>query len=165
MKSKKTKVSPKAVLIILLIFAIGYLVKMSIDEYKSQAEAMGIVVCSEEGCIKTMHIHSDIEFDLCGQSLTLPRETGPLSGLHTHKEKNYLHFHDEVQLNSDTKEQLFEKRLSIQEVMEIFQIDAGSYCGDSEVKIRVLVNELEPQEGLGYNWKDGDHIKLIFEAQ
>ncbi|MDH5596589.1 MAG: hypothetical protein OEY44_00670 [Candidatus Peregrinibacteria bacterium] len=165
MKSRKIRISLKSVLIVLLIVAIGYLVKMSIDEYKSQAEAMGIVVCSEEGCIKTMHIHSDVEFDLCGQSLTLPRETGPLSGLHTHKEKNYLHFHDEVQLNSDTKEQLFEKRLSIQELLEIFQIEAGDYCGDSEVKTRVIVNDLEPEDGLEYNWKDGDNIKLIFEAQ
>ncbi len=47
-----------------------------------------------------MHIHSDIHLTICGQKFDFPRETGPLSGLHTHKEKNYLHFHDKIPLVS-----------------------------------------------------------------
>ena len=162
-KSKKVKL--KIILILVGIIAVIYLMKFSIDQYKEKAGAIGIVICNEQECIKTLHIHSNIEFNFCGKTLTLPRETGPLDGLHTHKEKNRLHFHNKVQLDPDSKVQLFDKRLSIQEVIETFELEkeSGALCEGVVEKNQnptVTVNGIE--KTLEYNWRDGDEIELTY---
>ncbi len=140
----------------------------SIQQYNSEGASEGIVVCDETSCILTVHIHADIAFDLCGEHITLPRETGPLDGLHTHKEKNYLHFHDKVPMNfekykaSKEKEVLFDKRLTLQEILDVFALNPTTYCGSEEVTTTWQVNGAEPQEGVQYNWKDGDDITLTY---
>lgn len=114
-----------------------------------------------------MHVHSDIEFELCGSTefIQLPREEGELSGLHTHKETNYLHFHDSIPLDHTTREDMYDKRLTIQEVLDTFAetLEVSKYCDMSrDPQVSVLVNDLAPSEGLQYNWKDGDVIKIIY---
>ncbi len=172
--SKQTKKIIKIVAGLLVLGVAVYFGKMAIDEYNRQIEAQGIVVCQDEDCIKTMHIHADIEFDLCGEKLALPREIGPLTGLHTHKERNYLHFHDEVDLDYQTREQEFDQRLSIQEVIEIFGVDPDEHCGTDDVSIRAQVKHSENFKDydeqwtpvdLDYNWQDGDLIQLIYELK
>ena len=171
-KGKKTKnkikfiTLLKVVATLVVIALLVYLIMLSVAEYNRQAEVVGIVVCKDDECIKTMHIHSDITFDLCGNdTLVLPREVGPLSGLHTHKEPNYLHFHDQVTLDPETRDQLFDERLSINEVIRVFSLNAQEYCGTDNIEIAVLVNDQVPPEGLDYNWKDGDDIKLMYRAK
>lgn len=162
--TKKTKTNKIKIVLYLVILAIvSYVIFFSIREYRKEAEAMGIVVCGENECIKTMHIHADINFDLCGKTVDLPRETGALNGLHTHKEKNYLHFHDKVKLNAETKVQELDERLAVQEVIDTFELNPEIYCGTSEVEVSVLVNE--QLSDLNYNWKDDDKIKLIYKTK
>jgi len=172
--NKKVNKIIKIVVLFIVLIAIIYLGKISIDQYNQQIEAQGIVVCQDEDCIKTMHIHADIEFKLCGEEVVLPREVGPLTGLHTHKEKNYLHFHDEVDLDYETRDQSFDQRLSVQEVIEIFDIDSLEYCGTDEVEIRTQVKHSEDFKNydenwtaidLDYNWENGDLIQLIYERK
>ncbi|USN55100.1 MAG: hypothetical protein H6765_00305 [Candidatus Peribacteria bacterium] len=63
-----------------------------------------------------------------------------MDGLHTHKEKNYLHFHDKVDVNPETKENLFEQSLSLHEILEIFEIDPHTYCDTDQIDIYPTVN-------------------------
>ena len=155
----------KPILFILVIVGLIVLISYSIQQYNSQTEAEGITICKESECIKTLHIHSDITFDLCGKTTTLERETGELVGLHSHKEKNYLHFHDKVQLDPDTLEQRLDERLSLREILKTLDLTPGDYCeGSGLVETIFKVNGEVPGEGLDYNWKDGDNLHLIFKA-
>jgi len=164
--SAKTYVKRAVWLVVLA--GIARFVSYSIEQYNKAGAAEGIVVCDETNCLLTLHIHADIEFDLCGQSPTLPREHGALDALHTHKEKNYLHFHDRVALDTakykETGEKVwqYEKSLSVQEVIDVFALNPMTYCQTDEVEITVLNNELPVAEGLQYNWRDGDNLKLIY---
>lgn len=150
---------------ILALAGIAWVVAYSVEQYNAQNAAEGILICNEGECFKTIHIHSDIEFDLCGESYTLPRETGPLDGLHTHKEKNYLHFHEKVDVDAETLENLYHESLSAQEVLDIFELEPSDYCESDNVRIYVTVNGEEPEEGLEYNWVDGDDIVIYFEEE
>lgn len=167
MKRKPSKFGQKikVALVLVLLVLLAYLIKLSIDEYSKTAGEVGIVVCNDDECIKTLHIHADIEFDLCGNSPVLPREVGPLSGLHTHKESNYLHFHDKLQLDPVDHVQLYDNRLSLQEVIDVFALDPLEYCNTKEVEVGVMVNGQIPPEGLDYNWVDGDKIEIIYQSK
>lgn len=157
---------PKKLKTIIWIIALGALIGLgyfSLQQYKEGQAELGIIICNDDECIKTLHIHADIEFDLCGQTHVLEREEGPLSGLHTHKEKSRLHFHDQVKLNPLSKVALPDERLSIRQIMKVYQIEPEAVCQNKDVDITVLVNGQEPKEKLDYNWKDGDQIKLIFK--
>lgn len=138
----------KKILTAIVLIAVGNLIYYSIGEYNKQKAAEGIVICNgTTECIKTLHIHSDIEIDVCGYEVKLPREIGNLSGLHTHKEKNYLHFHDKLQLEPATKEQLFDKRLSLQEIFDAFKINPAEHCtGSTAIVTDVKVNGVTPPE-------------------
>jgi len=111
-----------------------------------------------------MHIHSDIHLTICGQKINFPRETGPLSGLHTHKEKNYLHFHDKVPLVSGEPKIMFDKRLTLAELFEVFKLDPAQICGrpTENLSLNILVNDLPVPEGLLYMWSDGDDIVIEY---
>ena len=162
---KKNKSIFIHLIFILLLVGVAVLLYYSVLEYMEQSEATGITICKEGECIKTLHIHSDITFDLCGRSTTLPREGAELAGLHTHKEKNFLHFHDRVEVDPVTQEQRFDKRLSLREILEMFDLTPDKYCGGpGPFETIFTVNGEVLGDGLDYNWKDGDDLHLIFKA-
>ncbi|PIQ78360.1 hypothetical protein COV82_01190 [Candidatus Peregrinibacteria bacterium CG11_big_fil_rev_8_21_14_0_20_46_8] len=143
------------------LLAAGALVYYSIVQYRAGDAQEGIVVCSEEVCYKTVHIHADIDFDLCDTAYVLPRETGPLQSVHTHKEKNFLHFHDKIELDVLTKEQKSDVRLSMENVLQTFELTPQKFCGTADVQILITVNGRE--ENLAYEWRDGDDITIQFK--
>ncbi len=143
---------------LVIVWFLAYGIKYSIEQYQLAWE--NITICTEKWCIKTMHIHSDIDISICGKAISLPREHGPLNGLHTHKEKNYLHFHDKVPLVSGENTLEWDKRLSIGEVFEIFAIKPEELCGRPEVEMILKVNEIVAPEGLKTMWTDGDDITI-----
>ncbi len=131
-------------------------------QYQTEGiEQTGIIVCEGQDCLKTVHIHANIVIDLCGTLVTLPRETGPLSGLHTHKEKNYLHFHDRISLDPVTKAELPDQRLRIDEVLQVFELELENHCS-SNASVEVWINGAIAPEGVQTQWKDGDDILLRF---
>jgi hypothetical protein len=151
---------------IIWIIALGALIGLgyfSLKQYRDGQAELGIIICNEGECIKTLHIHANIEFDLCGETHVLAREAGELSGLHTHKEKNRLHFHNQLKLDSNSKATLPDERLSIRQIMKGYELDTEMTCQGENPAITVLVNGQEPNEKLDYNWQDGDQIKLIFK--
>jgi len=152
----------KYILILIVLSWLGYGIWYSIEQYNLTQE--NITVCGNNGCIRTMHIHSDIHLTICGQKINFPRETGPLSGLHTHKEKNYLHFHDKVPLVSGEPKIMFDKRLTLAELFEVFKLDPAQICGrpTENLSLNILVNDLPVPEGLLYMWSDGDDIVIEY---
>lgn len=127
----KTKQIIKLVIALILIAGLGYGVWYSLQEYEKAQAALGIIICDHEKqeCQKSMHIHSDIFFDFCGNSNSiLPRETGPLDGLHTHKESNYLHFHDSIDLDYESRVDLPDERLSMAEIIRVFDLENKHEC-------------------------------------
>jgi len=151
----------------LLFIWCGWLVSYSIEQYNLQ-DGENIFICDEEECFQTTHIHSDIRFDLCWASPVLPRETWPLDGLHTHKEKNYLHFHDRVEIDKDLFEQTWDKKwlpeksLTVKEVIDVFSLEPEKFCDTDDVTITVLVDGQEVSEWLQHNWMDDEEIDLIY---
>lgn len=171
-KTKKSSLFTyaKRVLYLLIILALGRWISYVLEEYNAQ-DGENIFICDEEECFQTTHIHSDITFDLCGETPVLPRESWPLDGLHTHKEKNYLHFHDRVELDrkvfeeTGEKKRLREKSLSIQEVLNVYELDPQEYCWTDDVDIEVMINGEIPEAWLEATWVDGDEIKIIFKKK
>lgn len=150
---------------LLICVAIGRFIVYSLEQYQAQ-DGENIFICDEVDCFQTTHIHADIEFDLCWETTSLPKETWDLGWLHTHKEKNYLHFHDKIAIDREIfektgeKKWLFEKALSLQEIFETYELDPIKYCWTEEIDIVVTVND-QPVE-LSYNRVDGDKVKITY---
>ncbi len=160
---KKTSPFVYAILIIVLAGVIG-LGAYGLREFKAQEAEKGIVTCNETGdaCNLSLHIHADVKFNLCGNEFVLPREWGELSGLHTHKEANLLHFHDNLKLNPINKLPDPDERLSLQEIIDVFELSPQKFCGSDNVDIVTTVNGKVDPNGLEYNWKDGDDVELTY---
>ena len=146
------------------IVAVVALLAYSTIQYQSEGiEQTGIIVCNTEECLKAVHIHADIKLNMCGTFITLPREDGHLDSEHTHKEKNYLHFHERISLDPVTKEELPEPRLRVGRVMEDYSLEPKllQYCPPNP-KVEVLINGEIAPEGMQTQWKNGDDILLRF---
>lgn len=165
---------------LIVIAGWGRLISYSLEQVKLADAEEEILVCDDQGdCIKTTHIHADVTFDLCGQSTVLPRESWDLGGLHTHKEANYLHFHDKLALEPKWEQavvpkqgasfnfeanftQPFDKRISVQEIIDTYEIDPTTYCWTDEIRIDVEVNWTAVEQWVDYNRNDGDNILLLY---
>ena len=149
----------KYTIIIIILSALGYGIWYSVEQYNLAAE--NITVCTDSGCIRTMHTHSDLDLSICGTKIQLPREVWALNSLHTHKEKNYLHFHDKVPLRADGS-LTPDTRLTLEHIFETFDIDTTQMCGQplENLELTVLINGEPAVDGLGSLWKDHDIISI-----
>lgn len=143
----------------------------------------GIVVCDNQGrCLWQAHIHSFVAASVCGEQRDLGVEVGDLTRVHTHEERNVLHWHD--RLPSDPAGNLLETgplRLgnSLQEVGMnltdscLYGLCNGMACpGESQPgTLKAFVrNEKEAswrelEKPSGYVWKDRDIIYLAFDSR
>ena len=141
---------------------------------ESKIEQEGVVVCRENVCEKSIHIHSTLLVSVCGKPQNLPKETGELTDLHTHKEKNTIHFHERLKVApngnlldptplmlDNAVQALFNKKLT----QECF----GEFCnGDScpngqPGKLSLTVNGKLEEKIPTFLWQDGNLIELTFE--
>ena len=79
--------------IVLLIATLGYSLYQT---YQSGALRAGTVTDTGAGYIWTAHLHAYVPISICGEAFRLPVEVGPLTGPHTHEEKNIVHWHDKL---------------------------------------------------------------------
>jgi len=147
----------------------------SVYTYRSSVEQIEeFEVCYEDRCIKTFHIHADIAVHICGEKTLFPLEHGPLEGPHTHKERNYIHFHERLPYDPVTHRLLNDAPLKVGAFLTEMDLPfssrcIGKYCNDdlcSDEKagiVRMMVNGAPQLEFDQYAWKDGDDIVITFE--
>lgn len=149
----------------------------SILEYKKiSVQSKGLITCAEEKCFWTAHIHTLVRVNLCGQEFSLPKLVGPLSGIHTHTEKNILHWHDKLPADPETHALLDTTPLTIGfglNVMSIpFTVDSlleeknGDMCPSGKPgSLKFFVNGTSLPADPSYVWKDRDIIDIIFDEK
>lgn len=148
----------------LLIFSVNYYYERTAETGERE------FICTGEECFVTMHIHSEIEFDLCGEDFNLGREVGALETDHTHKEHNKIHWHSPLTANRETQEVMDYSPLSLENTFAAFgktlnstcfeQWCTGNACNGKAAKLIIEVNGVEAVENEQYIWKDGDKILI-----
>jgi hypothetical protein len=159
---------------IALIVIAGY-IAYSVWYYLANVEEVeSFQVCYEDHCVKTFHIHYYLNFDICGKDISLPKEHGPLDGPHTHKEYNYIHFHERLPYDPNTHELLETTPLRVSETMKHFDIIFNSTCIDGKCngdlcpdgkpgQVKMFVNGKENSDFENYIWRDEEKISIVFK--
>ncbi len=170
-KKRKLLVWSGYLVALIILGYVGY----SVYYYLSTAEKIEEYdVCVDGKCIKTYHIHADVKITLCGENVMLPLEHGPLEGPHTHKERNYMHFHERLPYDPDSGRILDTTPLELGTFMNEFDIRfnercIGRYCNGDKCPdgnpgtVRMFVNEIPSTEFESYVWKDDDEILITFD--
>ena len=167
-KSKKNKNKLLQLLILILVIAgVGFLAYSGFAYEGSQEEQEGFFICNDEGteCELSQHIHADIEVNVCGEDIVFLRETGRTDEMHTHKEKNYMHWHARLKVDPETREPLGsdKSRTTIQAFFNQVEFTLPESCTNNpNPELTVTVNEQEVPEGLDYTWFDGDNIVVDY---
>lgn len=119
-----------------------------------------MVICSphnapadQQKCYWTAHIHVGVKIFNKGKEVPIGFEQGALEKGHTHAQKNKLHWHGLIPVDTKTKE--FDT--------SAFRID--KIPGDLKVSLpgnpRFIVNG--KQEEGSYLWHDGDEVEIYYE--
>jgi len=147
-----------------VILAIVALLSYSVYFYYVSDAESGIISCNDEGeCNIAMHIHADLDVEVCGKKINFPLEKGDLSGQHTHKERNLMHWHNITAVSPETYEILNPKEFYVQEFLNQMEFEFPEDCNGKPAELQVFVNNMKREELLEYPWKDDDKVKVIFE--
>ncbi len=150
---------------IIVVGVLGFLFYAAREYQKSEEDVVGFFVCNEEGtvCENSQHIHADIEMNVCGQDIVFEREKGRTDLQHTHKEKNYIHWHSVLRVDPQTRIPLDPKPLYLSSFLEQMDFTLPTTCptNDSPV-LEVLVNGTLSADGLESLWSDGDKISIQY---
>ena len=148
------------VVILAIITGLSY----SVFVYYEAGAESGIISCNDAGeCNIAMHIHADIYAEVCGKKINFPLEKGDLSGQHTHKERDLMHFHGITPIDPKTNELLRPEDFAIREFLKQIEFEFPENCNGEPAEIKLFVNNEERKELLDYPWKDGDKLKITFE--
>ena len=162
----------KTIAAIIVAFLVVGLLAFSVQHYYERTEETGEreFFCAGEECFVTMHIHSDVEFDLCGEDFNLGREEAQLDEVHTHKESNLLHWHAPLSADPQTQEILDYSNLTLENTFASLERTlnstcfehwcTGNICNGRTAELTIEVNEVEPIEKEKYVWNDGDKILI-----
>ena len=173
-KSSRAVPVLKAIGYLALFIVLGY-IGYSVWFYTQNTESVEeFEICYEDRCIKTYHVHYTLLVDICGRRTHLPPETGPLDGIHTHKEANYLHFHERIEYDPKTGELFDSTPFIVKTTMGVFGIRLnqnclGDYCtGDpcpdgKPGAVTMLVNNQKSTAFENYKWNDEDVVQLSFQ--
>lgn len=165
------------IIAVLILGGLGY---YSVKLYQDTgAEQQGFVICNEEKCEKSIHIHADIEMSLCGEKRDFPKNKGSISEQHTHAELNYMHVHFTFEVDRETHEPLDTTLLELGNFFKNMDMPfssapatlgnytVGDTCPNGKVltqgDLRMTVNGEENTEFERYIWQDGDDIHITFE--
>jgi hypothetical protein len=153
--------------ILLATIIIGFLAYSGYKFQTSEQEEAGFFVCNNEGteCELSQHIHADITLNVCGEVIDFPREKGRTDEMHTHKEKNYMHWHARLKVDPQTREPIGSERdrTTIEAFLTQMEFEFPSSCeGNPEPTLTVLVRDVPNSEGLDYTWLDGNDIVIDY---
>lgn len=172
-KDKPHLLSMKTIAAIIVGFLVVGLLAFSVQHYYERTEETGEreFFCVGEECFVTMHIHTEIEFDLCGEGFDLGREEAALEEAHTHKENNKLHWHAPLPADPQTQEILDYSNLTLENTFASLGRTlnstcfenwcTGNTCNGRASQLTIEVNGVElAVEKEKYIWKDGDKILI-----
>ena len=163
-------------LIVLIIIGLAY----SVYFYKASVEESGenFVVCqSEDNCIVALHVHAELNINICGKELDLPLEAGDKAGTHTHKERNLLHFEEKLKYDNKTSSILETEPIKLKSFFQYKGVNIkfsrecianncnGDLCNSKSGKLKFSVNGVENEEFENYVWRDKDRILIVFEGE
>lgn len=120
-----------------------------------------LVICNppsvppeQQTCYWTAHIHFTLKVLGEAREIPLGFELGDLRAMHTHAEKETVHWHGLIPVNPKTKEVTDWSILRVEKI-------PGDLKVSTEGTPRFIVNskEVEPS----YTWKDGDSIEIHYE--
>lgn len=148
-------------MIVILTF-LGY----SVFTYQnSQQEKEGFFTCSKDGkiCEISLHIHSEIQMNVCGEEIIFPKEKGNISKQHTHKEKNKLHWHATMKVDPTTRKPLDSTPLNLSSFLKQMEYELPKSCPQNIYpKLEVSVNGKNSEDKLNYIWEDADKISVSY---
>jgi len=166
------------VLVLLTIF-ISFLATHFTGESGVKSDK-GIVFCQPENapierqkCFFTAHWHFHFDMNVCGQKKILLFETGDLQKLHTHVEKNKVHWHGVLPADQKTKNITDFSDLKLSNVFKqlnipitsnsIYNFKSGGTCPDGKTAtLKVFVNNEQKKDFMDYILKDKDKIAIEF---
>lgn len=108
----------------------------------------------KQKCYYTAHPHFSLNIQIDGQNQDLSFEKGDLQKPHTHADKNKIHWHATLPVDSMTKKINDYSPLKLKAVLDEFKIDY------QDKKVMVVVNNQAKSDGLEYIWQDGDTIEV-----
>ncbi len=173
MRSKKFKRAAIFAIVLLAVIGLSYSVYIV---YTSGAAQRGVVVCvSETECYWSAHIHAEVDVNTCGEEFRFPVEKGRLDGPHTHEEKNLIHFHERLPIDTATKDILNTQPLMLGAFFDAMDVNFdsdkildknnGDFCNDKQSTLKMFVNGVPSSSFRDYIWKDGDKINLVFDER
>lgn len=102
MKKKPKSNMKTAAIVSVIVVMLGALSYSLYSFYASGSAERGIIVCdphNETSCIWQDHMHAMVIISVDGSVQNLPVEKGPLDKVHTHEERNILHWHSSLPYN------------------------------------------------------------------
>lgn len=126
---------------------------------KVQSEKL-LVICNppqappeKQQCFWTAHIHAAVKVFKGGELVNLGFEQGDLNGVHTHSEKDLIHWHGLIPADAQTKEVKDWSALRVDKMPQ----DLGLTL---EGQPRFFINgkEVEPS----YTWQDEDAVEIRY---
>ena len=174
-RKKSQKLSPKTffwIIIALVVLGLGtYFIRV----YKeSGIEEEGIVVCQDNICEKSLHIHATITGSVCGKELDFDRHEGDTNEQHTHDDDDRMHFHNRLKVDPLTEEITDASPLYLGNFFNNLDIPFTSQCfGDKcngdvcpsgkRGQVHLTVNGEDNSLLDKYPWKEGDDIRVYFD--
>lgn len=173
-------VAPGAKKVLLAALGVAAMAALAYSLYaalSSGADKQGLVVCPEEGkCFWTAHYHAFVHAEVCGEERRLPIEKGSLQRLHTHEEKNVLHWHDKLPYDKQSGNLTDATPLLLRETFGQLEIEFGKgsfwgrkdgdSCADGrQGSLKFFVNG-QPNADYGeYAWRDRDVLVVVFDGR
>lgn len=155
----------------LLLILLGY----SVSTFYESGGERGFVICGEDGCDLAIHWHTQLTMTVCGEPYHLPLEVGDLDRVHTHKERDYLHFHSLVKTDPTGSKVLEPEKLAVGDIFEQLGIPFNSTCFNGKCngetcngepgELRMTVNGIPNEQYDEYSYNDGDEIRITFGPQ
>ena len=175
-QKKKLKVKKQVLKSLFNVVFIGIIALIGFSYYYYDAvasETIGITICEAGECFWAAHIHSYLDLQVCGESKELGLEVGHLEAVHTHKERNKLHFHERLPVDPETMEVSDYSLLTLGSFFEnvgvtfssecFFDKCNGDLCNGVTGSVSMTVNGVDNSEFESYVWSDDDQIIIKFE--
>jgi len=176
--TSRTKKKFLIVIWIVIFFAViglGYSLYITLS---SDATSTGVIACPEGTgeCFWVTHTHAYIPIYACGEEVRLPFEKGPLTGPHTHEERNIIHWHDRLPYDLSTKTITVTEPLTLGAFFDALEIPFGTdriqnfvngdLCPNGEPgQITMFVNNATSTEFRSHIWKDQEVIVIYFDSR